>query len=249
MADAIHFLFPYFAMMALPFFYKEDITADDTIVVLDEDTSKHVVQVLRMENGEQLKLTDGKGNIFTCTVTDNHRKRCAVSIIDRLKTEDQRSKISIAISPVKNNSRFEWFLEKATEIGVTEIIPLVCERTEKQQLKTERLSGILISAMLQSQQAWLPVLSEGKKFTDLIKEKAADTSLQKFIAHCEEDKKSLLSEISLSQNSLILIGPEGDFTHKEIELALQSRFEPVSLGETRLRTETAGMVAAVLLNR
>lgn len=234
--------------MALPFFYKKDILPADTIVVLDEDTSKHVVQVLRMENGERLRLTDGKGNIFTCEITDNHRKRCAVAVAESLAVKEQRSKISIAISPVKNNSRFEWFLEKATEIGVSEIVPLLCERTEKQQLKTERLNGILVSAMLQSQQAWLPVLREGVKFSEYVKEKAADTASQNFIAHCEPHKKTLLSTIHLSGNPVILVGPEGDFTHKEIELALAAGFEPVSLGETRLRTETAGMVAAVLLN-
>ncbi|RYF86678.1 MAG: 16S rRNA (uracil(1498)-N(3))-methyltransferase [Chitinophagaceae bacterium] len=235
--------------MALPFFYKKDILPTDTIVVLDEDTSKHVVQVLRMQNGEKIKLTDGKGNIFTCQITDNHRKKCVVTIIEKSQIKNLKSKICVAVSPVKNNSRFEWFLEKATEIGVSEIVPLICERTEKQQLKTERLNGILISAMLQSQQAWLPVLQEAKKYAAYVQQANADAALQKFIAHCEEDKKVELSTIALTNNTTILIGPEGDFTHKEIELALQSGFEPVSLGQTRLRTETAGMFAAVLLNR
>ncbi|MBC7936039.1 MAG: 16S rRNA (uracil(1498)-N(3))-methyltransferase [Rhizobacter sp.] len=235
--------------MALPFFYNKDILPTDAIVVLDEDTSKHIVQVLRMQNGEQVKITDGKGNIFIGEITDNHRKKCVVTIVEKSATSNHKSKIIIAISPVKNNSRFEWFLEKATEIGVSEIVPLICGRTEKQQLKTERLQGILISAMLQSQQAWLPQLQEAKKYSDYIKIAMEDNSCQKFIAHCEEDKKKLLSEIRLTDHSLLLVGPEGDFTHQEIEWALQSGFEPVSLGETRLRTETAGMVAAVLLNR
>ncbi|RYY70383.1 MAG: RsmE family RNA methyltransferase, partial [Chitinophagaceae bacterium] len=129
------------------------------------------------------------------------------------------------------------------------IVPLICERTEKQQLKTERLQGILISAMLQSQQAWLPVLTEGKKYSDYIKGSSEVLSGQKFIAHCEDNKKTLLSDILPSGNALILIGPEGDFSHREIEQALQAGFEPVSLGNTRLRTETAGMVAAVWLSR
>lgn len=236
-------------MMALPFFYKKDILATDSMVVLEEDVSKHVVQVLRMQNGEKIKITDGKGNIFIGEITDNHRKKCSVAIIEKSKVKNQKSKITIAVSPVKNNSRFEWFLEKATEIGVSEIVPLICERTEKQQLKMERLNGILISAMLQSQQAWLPVLQEAKKYADYVKEAHADSSLQKFIAHCEEDKKVELSGIELTNNTIILIGPEGDFTHKEIELAIQSGFEPVSLGQTRLRTETAAMVAVVLLNK
>ena len=235
--------------MALPFFYKKDISSTDSTVVLDEDTSKHVVQVLRMQNGEQLKLTDGKGNIFSCEITDNHRKKAVVSIIEKSEVSQHNTSITIAISPVKNNSRFEWFLEKATEIGVTEIVPLICERTEKQQLKTERLQGILISAMLQSQQAWLPILGEAKKYDHYIKSAGEQTSLQKFIAHCEEDEKTLLSSIQPSSQSTILIGPEGDFTHKEIETALNAGFKPVSLGAARLRTETAGMVAAVWLSK
>lgn len=221
--------------------------ATDAAVVLDEDTSKHIVQVLRMKNGEQLKITDGRGNIFTCRIADDHRKKCEVTIIETSQIPNPISPISIAISPVKNNSRFEWFLEKATEIGVAEIVPLICDRTEKQQLKMERLQGILISAMLQSQQAWLPVLQEATKFNDYVKQAGNDASLQKLIAHCEEDKKTALSSIQSSDHSTILIGPEGDFTSREIELALQHEFMPVSLGETRLRTETAGIVAAALL--
>ncbi len=233
--------------MALPFFYKKDIGSTDTIVVLDEDTSKHVVQVLRMGNGEKIRLTDGKGNLYTCGITDNHRKKCSVAVVERATVSKASSNTCIAISPLKNNSRFEWFLEKATEIGITEIVPLVCERTEKPQLKMERLQGILVSAMLQSQQAWLPVLQEATKFNDYIKAAGTAGTLQKFIAHCEPDKKTPLSTIQPSSHSTILIGPEGDFSPKEIESALRSGFEPVSLGETRLRTETAGMVAAVLL--
>ncbi len=235
--------------MALPFFYKKNISTSDSIIVLDEDTSKHVVQVLRMQNGEQLKLTDGIGNIFTCEITDNHRKKTVVSIIEKVQSSRHKTSITIAISPVKNNSRFEWFLEKATEIGVTEVVPIICERTEKQQLKMERLQGIVVSAMLQSQQAWLPVLSEAKKYEQYIKSTTEQPQLQKFIAHCEQDQKTQLSSIQPSGQSTILIGPEGDFTHKEIEAALNAGFEPVSLGETRLRTETAGMAAAVWLSR
>ncbi len=241
------FYFVYFAWMALPFFYKEDISANDTAVVLDEDTSKHVVQVLRMKPGERLKLTNGKGGLFVCEIMDDHRKRCGVKIIEQSEMIRQQTKVCIAISPLKNNGRFEWFLEKATEIGITDIVPLICERTEKSQLKTERLKGILVSAMLQSQQAWLPLLQETIKYADYIKKAASESSLQKFIAHCVEEKKYSLPAVDISNNVTILIGPEGDFTHDEIALALSSGFEAVTLGETRLRTETAGMVAAVLL--
>jgi 16S rRNA (uracil1498-N3)-methyltransferase len=232
--------------MALPFFYKEDLDASGTAVVLDEAASKHVVQVLRMQNGEQLQLTNGKGILFTAEITDNNRKRCTVTVIQKSEIVNLKSKITIAISPVKNNTRFEWFLEKATEIGITEIIPLVCTRTEKTAFKFERMKGILVSAMLQSQQCWLPVLHEPTKFNELIK---SSVQQQKFIAHCMDGAKRSLADLNNQplSSKIILIGPEGDFTNDEIELALQNDFAPVSLGKTRLRTETAGMVAATLL--
>lgn len=233
--------------MALPFFYKEDINAN-TVVVLDEDTSKHIVQVLRMQNGEQLQLTDGKGNLITCEITDNNRKRCAVAIQQTTNHKPPNTNISIAISLLKNTNRFEWFLEKATEIGVTQIIPLICERTEKTAFKFERMKSILISAMLQSQQTYLPVLHQPKQFNQLAVESFDNCS--KYIAHCENEatKQPLQAQPSTFNSQLILIGPEGDFTKGEIELAIKNDFEPVSLGRTRLRTETAGMVAAVMLS-
>jgi 16S rRNA (uracil1498-N3)-methyltransferase len=234
--------------MALPFFYKEDINLITTDVVLDEATSKHIVQVLRMQNGEQLQLTNGKGNLFTAEITDGNRKKCAVKIIQKSEIANRKSAITIAISLLKNTTRFEWFLEKATEIGVTEIIPLICERTEKNAFKFERMQSILISAMLQSQQCWLPVLQEPVKLTNMPISKYANG--QMLIAYCEnEATKEPLTNKLINQltNKLILIGPEGDFTKQEIEWALKNNFIPVSLGNTRLRTETAGVVAAVLL--
>ena len=235
-----------FPFMALPFFYKEDIAAGAEQVILDEDTSKHIVQVLRMQNGEQLQLTDGKGNLFTGVITDNNRKRCAVGILQTTNLQPQTRKISIAISLLKNTSRFEWFLEKATEIGVSEIIPLVCARTEKTAFKYDRMKSILVSAMLQSQQCWLPRLHEPAKFSELV---PAALQQQKLIAHCEEtgEKKQLSTLQPFSASTIILIGPEGDFTPEEIQLALGNNFSAATLGNTRLRTETAGVVAASLL--
>ena len=232
--------------MPLPFFYKEDLIASSTDVVLDEATSKHIVQVLRMQNGEQLQVTNGKGILFTAEITDNNRKKCIVEVIQKSKIANLKSKITIAISPVKNNTRFEWFLEKATEIGVTEIIPLVCSRTEKTAFKFDRMKSILVSAMLQSQQCWLPVLHEPSKFNELVK---SASQQQKFIAHCIDEARRNLTDLNNESltSKIILIGPEGDFTANEIDLALQNHFNAVSLGETRLRTETAGIVAATLL--
>lgn len=230
--------------MALPFFYISDYTGEEQLM-LDEDTSRHVVQVLRMKQGDKLNLTDGKGNLLTCEITEAHKKECAVGVKEIKNQKPSPQNISIAISLLKNPSRFEWFLEKATEIGVNEIIPLICERTEKEKFRYDRMKGICISAMLQSQQCWLPVLHEPQPFNEqTIKE---FNQQQKFIAHCEDETKAQLTNQLINQSSLILIGPEGDFTAKEIELALQNGFQPVALGETRLRTETAGVVAAALL--
>ena len=232
--------------MGLPFFYKEDINSSAPTIVLDEDTSKHIAQVLRMQNGEQLQLTDGKGNLVTATITDNNKKACVVTIIQTTNHQPPTSNITIAISLIKNTSRFEWFLEKATELGVTQIIPLLCERTEKQHFRFDRMKNILVSAMLQSQQVWLPVLSEPTKFENII---TSSSHQQKFIAHCiEEEKRNLVDLVNKNLSSqIILIGPEGDFSPAEIQQAIQHHFIPVALGDTRLRTETAGIAAACLL--
>jgi len=236
--------------MALPFFYIESVSSINNIIVLTEENSRHIVQVLRMAEGRQINITDGLGSICAAEIVEAHKKKCIVKIIDTLKHIAPARKVCIAISPVKNNSRFEWFLEKATEIGVTEIVPLICERTEKQYLKHDRLRGILISAMLQSQQAWLPVLCEPVKFEKFVEE---NKSNNKFIAHCDEQNKISFKEITgqlsnqLITHSTILIGPEGDFIKDEIDFALQNNFTPVALGNTRLRTETAALVAATLL--
>ncbi len=232
--------------MALPFFYIESIAGNTKEIVLNEDTSKHIVNVLRMQAGEQLQLTDGKGNLITAAIKEAHKKHCSVTVTDYQLIALHLRHITIAISLIKNASRFEWFLEKAAEIGVSKIIPLICERTEKQSFRYERMKGILISAMLQSQQTRLPELEEPVKFKQFVNQ---STNQKKFIAHClEAEKRNVLhSHISSSPQSLICIGPEGDFTKAEIELALQNSFIPVSLGTTRLRTETAGIVAATLL--
>ncbi len=234
--------------MPLPFFFVENVAANS--LVLDEETSKHIIQVLRKKNGEAILLTDGKGTKATAVIKNDNRKKCEVTIQSREKEEAKKLAVSIAISLVKNTSRFEWFLEKATEIGVAEIIPVICERTESEKFRHDRLNGILISAMLQSQQCWLPILHQPTPFKDVIKTKSEN----KYIAHCVEGEKTSLpversKKISSApqSSSIILIGPEGDFTEKEIEEALAKGFVPVTLGATRLRTETAGLVAAVLL--
>ena len=235
--------------MSLPYFFIEQLITTSGSLVLNEEQSKHIIQVLRMQKGEELLLTDGKGNKAHARIIDDHRKRCEVEIISITKEDEATHKISIAISLIKNAARFEWFLEKATEIGVNQIIPLVCERTEKEKFRFDRMQNILISGMLQSQQCWLPVLREPIAFEKLAIENRRGS---KFIAHCLPEQKQQLSSMLIPasgrhQDNIIFIGPEGDFTESEIQLALSNNFIPVALGNTRLRTETAGLVAAALL--
>jgi 16S rRNA (uracil1498-N3)-methyltransferase len=232
--------------MPLSSFYTTHLSGNT--LTLDEPTSRHIAQVLRMQAGEQIQLTNGLGTLAIAEITSAHKKASEVKIISAATREKEGRKVGIAISPVKNASRFEWFLEKATELGVTDIYPLLCHRTEREHFRHDRMNAICISAMLQSQQAWLPVLQQPIAFDKLIQSAGQDYQ-QKWIAHCDEgDKKQLAIELSSSmQDSLILIGPEGDFTKDEIATALANHFQPVALGDTRLRTETAGVVAATLL--
>lgn len=237
--------------MGLPVFYLEQLQSQQ--VVLDEDTSKHVISVLRMQAGERILLTDGKGNRSEAVIMDANRKRCQVEITFAEKVPPAAVSVTIGISVMKNTSRFEWFLEKATEIGVQNVIPLICNRTEKEKFRYDRMRSILISAMLQSQQAWLPVLNEPVPFTRAIQ---LCSQNERFIAHCIPSAKQSLAallvqerQIPAGQSRCIFIGPEGDFTPEEAGEAVSAGFLAVSLGETRLRTETAGMVAAVLLKQ
>ncbi|MES2772929.1 MAG: RsmE family RNA methyltransferase [Bacteroidota bacterium] len=234
--------------MDIPFFFSDELNQQTKSLLLEEAASRHAVQVLRMKEGELLQLANGKGVVAKAFITDAHKKKTAVEIESIAYEPAAKNTTAIAISLVKNAARFEWFLEKATEIGVTDIYPLLCHRTERQVFRLDRMKQILISAMLQSQQAWMPVLHTTASFTDSIKVFEKIES-QKMIAHCLEREKRQLTDqlINQSTNQLILIGPEGDFTKEEIQMALENGYTPVALGNTRLRTETAGMVAAALL--
>src|SRR5215211_93483 len=225
--------------MALAFFYTEKL--ETGTIVLDENNSRHIVQVLRMAKGAMLLLTDGKGKKAEAEIVDDNKKHCGVQIASLQQMPDKKHRVTIGLSLIKNSSRFEWFLEKATEIGISEIIPLICERTEKEKFRHDRLNGIVISAMLQSQQCWLPLLHEPVEFQNLVQN---NHFRQRFIAHCLPEQKQVLPHYSpvTDTSSCILIGPEGDFTKVEIELAIKHHFHPVALGPTRLRTETAGVV-------
>jgi 16S rRNA (uracil1498-N3)-methyltransferase len=229
--------------MDLPIFYTEEPASSD-FITLNEETSKHVVQVLRMQHGEKIQLTDGAGTLLKAEIVDPHKKKATVRIIEKTFSAQKENKVSIAISLLKNSSRFEWFLEKATEIGVTEIYPLLCHRSEKQHFRFDRMKQILVSAMMQSKQTWLPTLHEPTVVNKVI---TGSTYTTRLIAHCEDETKNAITNFSKQSSVQILIGPEGDFTKEEIEAALSHNFIPVALGENRLRTETAGIVAATFL--
>jgi 16S rRNA (uracil1498-N3)-methyltransferase len=226
-------------------FYTPELSGNN--YTLDESESKHCVRVLRLEQGDEIILVDGRGGFFTAKIIDPNPKRCSVSVVKtQLNYGQSGFQVHIAIAPTKNIERVEWFLEKATEIGLSRVIPLLCRFSERKEIKADRLEKVMISAMKQSLKAYLPQLDPLTRFSDLIKQPFDG---QKFIAHCDDQHRELLKNLILpNQNYLILIGPEGDFSGEEIEQALKAGFQPVSLGDSRLRTETAGLVACHTFN-
>ena len=230
-------------------FYNSTISETEKLFVFDKEESKHIIKVLRKKESDILFVTNGLGVLFKTEIALASDSKCTVNILSFEKQEPSRYHLHLAVAPTKMNERYEWFLEKATEIGIQEITPIICEHSERKVIKTDRFQKIIESAMKQSLHYYMPKLNEPISFKEFIKK---DFSGQKFIAHCEEtDKKSLKKEVTIKEDILILIGPEGDFSVKEIQMALDNTFIPVSLGETRLRTETAALVAChsvVLLN-
>lgn len=223
-------------------FYNPDITTDSSSITFNKEESRHIVKVLRKTNGDILSITDGKEKLFTAEIVQAMDKKCVVNIIDwEEKPKSWNYHLHIAIAPTKLNDRFEWFLEKATEIGIDEISPLICEHSERRHLKTERMQKVILSAMKQSLKCKLPTLNAPLNFKEFFQKNEWDLGL---IAHCEEsNKKHIKSYFPMRQKILILIGPEGDFSVNEIKYALERGIHPVTLGESRLRTETAGIVA------
>ena len=222
-------------------FYNPNINETDSTFVFDKEESKHIIKVLRKKESDILHVTNGLGFLFTTEITIASDNKCTVKINSFEKQETPKFNLHLAVAPTKMNERYEWFLEKATEIGIQEITPIICEHSERKVIKTDRFQKILESAMKQSLHYYLPKLNEPISFKDFVKQKQFG---QLFIAHCEEtDKKSLKNELKSNEDITILIGPEGDFSVKEIQLAIDNKFIPVSLGATRLRTETAALVA------
>ncbi|WP_422091998.1 16S rRNA (uracil(1498)-N(3))-methyltransferase [Tenacibaculum ovolyticum] len=222
-------------------FFNQNITTETKQITFEKEESRHIVRVLRKKEGDILHITNGKGFLFSVEISIANDKRCLATIIKQEEKLNNRDYyLHVAIAPTKNNDRLEWFLEKATEIGIDEITPIICDNSERKVVKIERLSKIVQSAMKQSLQFKLPKLNNSVKFSEFIKQ---DFVGETFIAHCEEGlEKKLLKNIATPNfKYTILIGPEGDFSTKEIEKSLASKFIPISLGENRLRTETAGI--------
>ena len=220
-------------------FYAPDI---ESTLVLPEEESGHCVRVLRLAEGDEIMITDGNGNFYLASITNAHPKHCQVEITSSWQQEKPwDAYIHIAVAPTKNMDRMEWFAEKATEIGIDEITCLNCRFSERKEVKTARLEKILVSAMKQSQKALLPQLNGMTDFKQFVRQ---PFNGRKFIAHCEEGEKPLIKSIYRpGENVLILIGPEGDFSPEEIKSAEENGFEAISLGKSRLRTETAALTA------
>lgn len=222
-------------------FYNSQINQSNSLFVFDKEESKHIIKVLRKKESDILFVTNGLGFIFKTEIKLASDSKCTVAILSFEQKEVSKFNLHLAVAPTKMNERYEWFLEKATEIGIQEITPIICEHSERKMIKTDRFQKIIESAMKQSLHYFIPKLNEPITFKEFIKKEFEG---QKFIAHCEEtNKKSLKNELILHQNCTLLIGPEGDFSVKEIQTALNNKFIPVSLGTTRLRTETAAIVA------
>ncbi|MDR2680855.1 MAG: 16S rRNA (uracil(1498)-N(3))-methyltransferase [Tannerella sp.] len=223
-------------------FYAPDIAS---VPELPEDESQHCARVLRLKAGDRIAVTDGKGFLYEARLVDAHPGHCRIDITERVKQKPLWNfDVHIAVSPAKNMDRMEWFVEKATEIGINRITCLRCRYSERREIKLQRLYRIAVSAMKQSQKTVLPEINEIMDFQKFILHNTADTGGYKMIGHCSDGEKKLIKDIYRpGKNALILIGPEGDFSSEEIDAALSAGFSPVSLGESRLRSETAALVA------
>ncbi|SEB01714.1 16S rRNA (uracil(1498)-N(3))-methyltransferase [Pedobacter hartonius] len=227
-------------------FYTPDISSSD--YSLNEEESRHCMKVLRLAIGEIVHLIDGHGGLYEAEIVAESKRNVSLQVLKATKEYQKRNhNLHIAVAPTKNIDRLEWFLEKATEIGIDQITPVICERSERKIVKEDRLNKVITSAVKQSLQAYHPVLNEALTLKELFSSHTAD---HKMIAHCiDGEPRRFISEIiSPGQSCLILIGPEGDFSPNEIQIALQNDFKPLTLGNTRLRTETAALAACFEVN-
>lgn len=219
-------------------FYTPDIATTQT---LSEIESRHAIKVLRLKEGDTLTLLDGKGSIYKARITHAHAKQCAFDILSHTTYPRHSYHLHIAIAPTKNIDRMEWFVEKCTEIGIDAITPIFCQFSERKRINEERLAKIIIAASKQSKRPHFPLLHPSTSFATFVQQKTTD---QRYIAHCYDMPKSSLFETATTNQPIrILIGPEGDFSTEEVATATAEGYTPISLGENRLRTETAGVIA------
>lgn len=231
--------------MELPFFFYDGAIAADNTVQPAPETARHMIQVLRMKTGDRLWLTNGAGLRAMCSIQEVLKRDVLLQVLQVEKVSPPLRTVTLGVSLLHNTSRFEWLLEKATELGVSRILPLICARTEKQHFRRQRAESILISAMLQSKQSRLPEMPDPVKWKDFITTTQVEN---RFIAHCIDTEKSeALSNVKPEGDCIILIGPEGDFTPQEVKEAMQLNFKPVALGNTRLRSETSAIAALSVL--
>jgi len=229
-------------MSEFPLFYSPQLQSVSGELQLDDETRRHVVTVLRMQSGEQIELTNGKGLSATAQIVVADKKKLLVTISQIEQHAEPERKLSLGVALLKNAARFEWMLEKVTEIGIGQIYPLITERTAREHFRQERMQQIVISACLQSRQFHFPVLTAPVNFAHLFTQSLPQV---KYLAHCMQEDKALIA--GDDTEAILLIGPEGDFTEAELQMAKTAGFKSVTLGKTRLRTETAGIVGAVLL--
>lgn len=229
-------------------FYNPNITENTKEILFTKEESRHIVRVLRKKEEDLLKITNGKNYLFTAKIIIANDKKCAAIIVEtEYKKKSWNYNLHIAIAPTKNIDRLEWFLEKATEIGIDEITPIICQNSERKIVKHDRLEKIMLSAMKQSLKYNAPILHPTTKFSDFINSHENTSSIH--IAHCRESYKTPLKQLNDLPNKVtILIGPEGDFSEKEVLEALKTGATPISLGTSRLRTETAALVAVHSIN-
>ncbi|MBP5547223.1 MAG: 16S rRNA (uracil(1498)-N(3))-methyltransferase [Bacteroidales bacterium] len=232
-------------------FYCKDITPN-AFCTLDAEESRHAVRVLRLRVGDELHVTDGRGNLYRCRVVTADDRACVIEVAEQeFSIFNSQFSIHLAVAPTKNPSRMEWLVEKAVEIGVGEITLLDCDHSERSFLKTDRLEKLAVSAMKQSLHTILPEIHPAVNLKEWLNSQVSILNSQlKFIAHCEADKPRtpLATALKPGQDAVVLIGPEGDFSEEEIAFALACGFQPVSLGPSRLRTETAALYAITAFN-
>jgi 16S rRNA (uracil1498-N3)-methyltransferase len=226
-------------------FYHPELQANTEQFIFPPDESRHISKVLRKSSGDILQITNGKGLWFEAEILVPDHKKCSAKIISQTQVPPKPYELHMAVAPTKLNDRFEWFLEKATEIGVHQITPIICDHSERKVIKMDRMEKVIQAAMKQSLQSYLPQLNPAISFKEYLTQ---PKNGELYIAHCEEDKKKELSHCAVAKkNTTVLIGPEGDFSPEEIQLALDNGFRAVALGNTRLRTETAAIVACTTI--